>query len=85
MQHTYNTDRVCSSRIDFTMDGDIIQGVSFTGGCDGNLKGIGLLVKGMTAEEAAKRLASIQCGQKGTSCPDQLSKALTKWMQENKK
>ena len=48
----------------------------FTGGCNGNLKGIGALVEGMDAEEAIKRLTGIRCGFKATSCPDQLAKAL---------
>ena len=72
----YKTQGVCSSMIDIEMDGDIIQSVKFTGGCNGNLQGISALVKGMNAGEAIARLKGIRCGFKNTSCPDQLAKAL---------
>lgn len=68
---------VCSRRITFELGADgIIHNVAFTGGCNGNAQGIARLVEGMKAEEAVKRLEHIDCGGKGTSCPDQLSKAL---------
>ena len=51
--------------------------ISFTGGCNGNLKGIAALVKGMEVKEAIDRLQGITCGFKSTSCPDQLSRALS--------
>lgn len=54
----------------------IIREVAFTGGCHGNTQGIAALVRGMRAEEAAERLGGIDCRGKGTSCPDQLSRAL---------
>ena len=76
MEFSYNTKGVCASRIEFDIKGGIIEGVQFTGGCNGNLKGISSLVKGMRPEEAISRLAGIDCNGKGTSCPDQLSKAL---------
>jgi len=82
MQYKYYTDGVCSSRIDFTIEDDIIQAVSFTGGCDGSLKGISRLVMGMRVQDAIKILEGIHCGRRGTSCPDQLSKALTKWTKD---
>ncbi len=72
----YQPKGVCSRLIDFELDGDIIKSVSFTGGCDGNLKGIGSLVAGMKVEDAIDRLQGIRCGYKSTSCPDQLSLAL---------
>ena len=77
MTYTYIPKGVCSSRIDLELEGDTIRSVSFTGGCNGNLKGICALVKGMTAQEAVEKLQGIQCGGKPTSCPDQLSRALT--------
>ena len=78
MKYTYTPRGVCSRRIDFeTEDGKIID-VQFTGGCHGNLKGIGALVKGMDVEEAINRLSGIKCGMKKTSCPDQLAEALRK-------
>lgn len=62
--------------IEIEMDGDVIQDVIFTGGCNGNLGGISKLIKGMKAEDVIERLEGTTCGFKNTSCPDQLSKAL---------
>ena len=76
MTYSYAPRRVCSSRIDLELEGDIIKSVRFTGGCNGNLQGISRLVQGMTAGEAIARLEGIRCGYKPTSCPDQLSRAL---------
>lgn len=78
MKHiTYQPKGVCSRgiEIDLTDDG-IIESVTFIGGCAGNTKGVAALARGLTAEEAVKRLSGIHCGMKGTSCPDQLAKAL---------
>lgn len=72
----YQPKGVCARLIDFELDGDTIKSVSFTGGCNGNLKGIGSLVAGMKVEDAIDRLQGITCGYKPTSCPDQLSLAL---------
>lgn len=76
MKYTYYTRGVCSTQIDLEIVDDVIQNVSFTGGCNGNLKGIGALVKGMNVEEAISRCEGITCGRKSTSCPDQLAQAL---------
>lgn len=72
----YQPKGVCSSAIDIDVQNDIIQSVSFTGGCNGNLQGISSLVKGMNIEDAISRLKGIRCGFKSTSCPDQLARAL---------
>lgn len=72
----YKPTGVCSQAIDIELDGDIIQSVSFVGGCNGNLQGIAALVKGMKAQDAIDKLRGIKCGFKSTSCPDQLAKAL---------
>lgn len=67
---------VCSSQIGIAVkDGTILE-VVFAGGCSGNTQGIGRLVEGMRVEEALGRLKGIRCGGKGTSCPDQLARAL---------
>jgi uncharacterized protein (TIGR03905 family) len=58
------------------MNGDVIESVAFTGGCNGNLQGICALVKGMKAQDAIEKLRGIHCGFKNTSCPDQLAQAL---------
>ena len=80
-QFTFRPQGVCSQLIEIETEGNIIQDVRFTGGCNGNLQGISALLKGMTVENAIDRLSGIRCGFKDTSCPDQLSRAL-KAMQE---
>lgn len=67
---------VCSSQIDFEIEGGIVHNVRFTRGCNGNTQGIGKLVEGMSADEVIKRLKGVDCAGRGTSCPDQLAKAL---------
>ena len=68
--------KVCSKQIDIQIEGNVIQSVVYTRGCEGNAKGIGALIKDMTVEEAIRRLEGINCGKRGTSCPDQLAKVL---------
>lgn len=75
----YKTSGTCSTMIDFEVDGDVITSVAFTGGCNGNLKGISSLVQGMKVDDAIQRLQGIKCGFKNTSCPDQLANALVQW------
>lgn len=72
----YKPKGVCSRAMRVTVEDGVVQNVEVLGGCDGNLKGIVSLVRGMKAEEAITRLEGIRCGGKATSCPDQLSKAL---------
>ncbi len=79
----YATQGTCSRFIDFDLEDGIVKNVVFTGGCNGNLKGIAALVEGMDANEAIKRLSGITCGFKPTSCPDQLAKALEEALEEN--
>ena len=67
---------VCSRQIQFSLDGDVVRDVKFTGGCHGNLQGIAKLVEGMKVDEVLERLEGIDCNGKGTSCPDQFAKAL---------
>ncbi len=75
----YKTHGTCSREIHFDVKDDKITGVSYVGGCNGNLKGIGKLVEGMNVDEAIRRLDGITCGMKPTSCPDQLAKALKEY------
>ena len=72
----YRTRGTCSREITVTLDGDVIESVSFLGGCNGNLQGISSLVKGRKIADVIASLEGINCGGKGTSCPDQLAKAL---------
>ena len=75
---TYKTSGVCSRSIEIELDdNNIIQSVKFVGGCDGNLKGIASLAKGRSASEVIPLISGIKCGFKNTSCPDQLSRALS--------
>ncbi len=75
---SYNipTHGVCSRCIHLTLNNGRIASVSFEGGCNGNLKGLASLVRGMRPEEVVERLKGITCGSKATSCPDQLAQAL---------
>ncbi len=75
----YKTSGTCSSAIDFEVEDGIVKSVKFIGGCNGNTQGISKLVEGMPVDEVIARLEGIKCGFKGTSCPDQLSKALKEW------
>ncbi len=83
MSHTYKTQGVCARNISFDIRDGHIYNVRFDGGCNGNTQGIASLVEGMPIEEVVQRLSGIRCGFKGTSCPDQLAKALEKAKQEN--
>ena len=67
---------VCSSQIDIAVKDGIILNVKYTNGCSGNTQGVAALVKGMTITEAIARLDGIDCAGRGTSCPDQLARAL---------
>ena len=74
---TYNPTRVCSTKIDFDIDSEgKIHNVKYLGGCNGNLKAIGKLVEGKDAKEIAAILRGNDCGGRGTSCADQLAKAI---------
>lgn len=79
MKFTYKTKGVCSSSIEIEIDDGIVKSVKFTGGCNGNLQGIGSLVEGMEVDDVIKKLSGIKCGFKGTSCPDQLAEALREY------
>lgn len=73
---TYRTQGTCSRFIEVTGDNGVVIEVKFYGGCDGNLKGISSLVKGMKYEDVIARLKGISCNGKPTSCPDQLCRAI---------
>lgn len=74
---------VCSKMITFDVVNDKVSNIIFVGGCSGNAKGIAKLAEGMDIEEVIERLSGIRCGEKITSCPDQLSKALIKYIDAN--
>ncbi len=67
---------VCSKKMIIDTEDNVITNVQIVGGCAGNTQGVSKLLVGMSVPEAIKRLDGIDCNGKGTSCPDQLSKAL---------
>ncbi len=83
MTFSYKTRGTCSQYINISVDGKVIEEVSFMGGCAGNLKGIAALVKGMDIDDAIAKLSGITCGFKPTSCPDQLARALREYKEQN--
>ena len=79
----YTTQGTCSKVISVALDdNDCIAEVVFVGGCHGNTQGVAALVRGMKADEAVRRLEGIDCHGKGTSCPDQLARAIKKLREE---
>ena len=88
MEYIYNPIGVCSKRMKIEVENNIIKNVEILGGCPGNTLGVAKLIRGMNIDEAIKRLKGILCGDKGTSCPDQLAIALEnikKELQNNNK
>lgn len=83
MRYTYKPAMVCAQQISFDIDGNVITNVSFTGGCNGNLKAVSKLIDGMTVEEIENKLKGNLCGRKPTSCADQLAIAVRKAYEEN--
>ncbi|GHT98012.1 TSCPD domain-containing protein [Spirochaetia bacterium] len=74
--YEYKTTGTCSTTIHFDIQGGKVRSVSFENGCNGNLKAIGTLVEGMEAGELVKHLKGIRCGDRPTSCGDQLALAV---------
>lgn len=77
---TYVTKGVCPKKLEFEIEDNILKNVRFTGGCDGNLQALAILVEGMPVNDVIRRLKGITCSGKPTSCSDQLARAL----EENK-
>ena len=83
MKYSYFPTGVCSRQINLELDGNgKITSCEFVGGCSGNTQGICMLVKGMDAKDAVDRLKGIDCRGRGTSCPDQLSKAIEECLEK---
>ena len=81
MTYSFQPRGVCSREMRVELDDQgVIQNLTVVGGCSGNLQGIAALVKGMSAQEAIRRLKGIQCGPKNTSCPDQLALGLEQFL-----
>ena len=84
MHYQYKTSGTCSRLIDFDIEDGKVYNVTFTGGCHGNLQGIGRLVDGLEAAAVADILGGVDCHGKGTSCPDQLACALSRALEQEK-
>lgn len=82
MKYSYKTKGTCSSAIDFEIEDGKLHNVRYTGGCNGNLKAIGLLTEGADAREIATKLRGNTCGFRNTSCADQLACAIEKALEE---
>ena len=81
---SYKTKGTCAKEIELSIDDNgIIQDVKFVGGCPGNTQGVSVLAKGRKAADMANLLRGIKCGDKPTSCPDQLANALDELVAEN--
>lgn len=70
------SEMVCSSQIDIELEGDVIRRVQYTDGCQGNTQGVAALCVGQRVGDVITRLEGIDCRGRGTSCPDQLARAL---------
>lgn len=84
MVYQYEPKGVCSMQMNIEVEGEIIKSVQIIGGCAGNTKGVSVLVEGMNINDAIKKLKGIDCRGRGTSCPDQLAKALEKIKEQTK-
>lgn len=78
MEYRYKPQGVCSTEIIVDAENNIIKDIRVINGCNGNLKGIASLVKGMNINDVISKLKGIKCGMKNTSCPDQIAVALEK-------
>lgn len=76
MKYTYKTKNTCARQITFDLDADVVRNISFSGGCDGNLKTIQRLLEGSTVSQIDEKCRGIHCGYRDTSCADQLATAV---------
>lgn len=83
MEYSYYPSGVCSIKMTFTINDNIVDDLKIIGGCQGNTQGISKLVKGKSVDELIELLQGIDCGGRGTSCPDQVAQALIKYKQTN--
>lgn len=79
MEYIYNPQGVCSMRMIFDIENNIVNSLKIIGGCPGNTVGVSKLIEGKNIDEIIQMLKGIQCGNKGTSCPDQIAEALEEY------
>ncbi len=82
MEYRYTPEGVCSMQMIFEIENNIIKKLKIIGGCPGNTVGVSKLVEGRNIDEVIKMLKGIPCGIKGTSCPDQVARALEEYKKE---
>ena len=85
MEYKYTPEGVCSMQMIFEIENNIIKKLKIVGGCPGNTVGVSKLVEGRNIDEVIEMLKGIPCGIKGTSCPDQVAKALEEYKKSEKK
>ena len=74
--NVYKTKGTCSREIHYSVKDGVVESIEVIGGCNGNLKGICRLITGMPVEQVIKAFKGVDCGGRGTSCPDQSAQAL---------
>ena len=79
----YIPNGVCAREMIFSIDNNIIIDAKTIGGCPGNSQGVSTLIKGMNVDEVIDKLKGINCRNRGTSCPDQIARALELYKKEN--
>ena len=79
----YIPNGVCAREMIFSIDNNIIIDAKTIGGCPGNSQGVSSLIKGMNIDEVIDKLKGINCANRGTSCPDQIARALEQYKKEN--
>lgn len=85
MYYTVTPQNICPTSISFNLEGNVVTDISFVRGCDGNLKALSRLVDGMTVEQIEGYLKGNICGKRGTSCADQLARAVWEKYEESRK
>lgn len=83
MKYEYTPEGVCSIKMIFTIENNIIKNLKIVGGCPGNTIGVSKLVEGKSVDQVIELLKGIDCGGKGTSCPDQIAIALEQYKNNN--
>lgn len=79
MKYEYVPKGVCSMKMIFEIENDIVKSLQIVGGCPGNTVGVSKLIEGRSIDEIIQMLKGIPCGLKGTSCPDQVAQALEEY------
>ena len=84
MKYSYTPTGVCSRQITFEIEDDKLKNVEYTGGCHGNLQAVAKLVEGMPVSLVKEKLSGIRCGNKPTSCADQLTRGIDLALEKSK-